>query len=139
MHRYQPLAFAWSLGAADNGNACRAILQKAKLTDWHIGKTKVFMRWYHPDELNELIKPIAGAATCFSKCARGMVARKRHRKLLDIKAEFEKQVRWHCWYRPVMLLSVSLRYTRVLTSASLVLLSHPSNVSLAPPTPFPFP
>ncbi len=53
---------------------------------------KVFLRWYHPDELNELVRPIAGAATTLLKTARGLVGRKRVRKLLTAKAEQDKKV-----------------------------------------------
>lgn len=41
MNRYKPLAYAWGLGNANNGAACRALLEKSKLKDWQIGKTKV--------------------------------------------------------------------------------------------------
>jgi hypothetical protein len=41
LHRYQTLTYAWNLGQAANAGACRMLLQKAKLEDWQIGKTKV--------------------------------------------------------------------------------------------------
>ena len=41
LHRYQALTYAWNLGQAANAGACRMLLQKAKLEDWQIGKSKV--------------------------------------------------------------------------------------------------
>eukprot|EP00730_Choanoeca_flexa_P004849 TRINITY_DN11819_c4_g2_i6.p1 TRINITY_DN11819_c4_g2~~TRINITY_DN11819_c4_g2_i6.p1 ORF type:complete len:949 (+),score=327.87 TRINITY_DN11819_c4_g2_i6:88-2934(+) len=92
LHRYQSLTYAWNIGQAANAAACRMLLEKAQLKDWQIGKSKVFLRYYHPDELNELAKPIAGAVTNLQKCCRGFIARRRHAKLVAEAAAYAKQV-----------------------------------------------
>ncbi|EDQ89817.1 uncharacterized protein MONBRDRAFT_20878, partial [Monosiga brevicollis MX1] len=85
LHRYMPLTFAWGIGQSANAGACRMLLEKAKLKDWQIGKTKVFLRYYHPDELNDLVKPIAGAAAVLQKVTRGFLGRREVQKLMAEK------------------------------------------------------
>lgn len=41
VQRYQMLTFAWNIGQNASGATCRAVLERAKLTNWQIGKTKV--------------------------------------------------------------------------------------------------
>lgn len=49
IHRYQILTYAWNLGQSPSAATCRAVLQRSKLDNWQIGKTKVrrYLTGYH--------------------------------------------------------------------------------------------
>lgn len=76
VHRFGPLCIAYGLPANANESTCRAIMERTRLTDWQIGKSKVFLRYYHTDMLTEKQQPVQAAATDLQKCLRGFFARK---------------------------------------------------------------
>ncbi len=43
-------------------SSCQAVLNKAGITGWQVGKSKVFLRFFHLDELNQVLKPYPLAA-----------------------------------------------------------------------------
>lgn len=47
--------------------SCRKILQSAKLKDFQIGKSKVFLKYWHVDRLNELLERVHKAAMVLQK------------------------------------------------------------------------
>jgi len=47
--------------------SCRKILQAAKLQDYQVGKTKVFLKYWHVDKLNELLERVHKAAAILQK------------------------------------------------------------------------
>ncbi|XP_055329530.1 myosin-IIIa-like isoform X2 [Paramacrobiotus metropolitanus] len=64
----------YSLSAA----TCRKILQRLHLEGWAIGKTKVFLKYYHIDHLAKLIKRVLDAAIVIQSSVRRWIARKRY-------------------------------------------------------------
>eukprot|EP00054_Salpingoeca_dolichothecata_P026515 m.189953 g.189953 ORF g.189953 m.189953 type:complete len:938 (-) comp25680_c0_seq1:211-3024(-) len=90
--RYQGIGYYWSASVTPNENACRKILEKSGITGYEIGKTKVFLRYWHADELNERLRPIYGAAVMIQKYGRGFTARSKYKKLLQEKREMEQKV-----------------------------------------------
>ncbi|XP_013908126.1 PREDICTED: myosin-IIIa [Thamnophis sirtalis] len=50
--RYYFLCYNSSNELPINSATCTAILEKAKLTKWMVGKTKVFLKYYHVEQLN---------------------------------------------------------------------------------------
>ena len=50
---------------------------------WQCGKTKVFLRYFHMDELNRKFLPFPLAAQSLSKVSRGYLARRRTRVIID--------------------------------------------------------
>jgi myosin-3 len=66
------------------------VLQKAGVTGWQCGHTKVFLRYYHMDELNRKFLPFPLAAQKLTKVARGFMARSAVRKLLNEKQRKDK-------------------------------------------------
>ncbi|XP_062516567.1 myosin-IIIb-like [Corticium candelabrum] len=61
---------------------CRVILQGTGLREWQIGKTKVFLKYWHVEKLSELLEKVHSAATHLQRIARGFIARRRFKKLL---------------------------------------------------------
>ncbi|KAM3821016.1 myosin-IIIa [Vipera latastei] len=50
--RYYFLCYNSSNELPINSATCTAILEKAKLNNWMVGKTKVFLKYYHVEQLN---------------------------------------------------------------------------------------
>lgn len=71
---------------------CRKILQAAKLSDFQVGKTKVFLKYWHVDRLAELLEKVHQAATMLQKIARGFVQKRKFKILLAAKREQERKV-----------------------------------------------
>lgn len=90
VRRYKVLAMGRDVAA--NAAGCRSIMDNAKIQGYQIGKTKVFMRYYHVDQLGALIKPILMAAGHLQAMARGFNARSQVKRLIAEKREFERKV-----------------------------------------------
>eukprot|EP00118_Oscarella_pearsei_P013166 m.102239 g.102239 ORF g.102239 m.102239 type:complete len:1092 (+) comp37156_c0_seq8:188-3463(+) len=65
-----------------NGASCRVILEGTALKNWQIGKTKVFLKYWHVEKLTDLLEKVHKAATMLQKIARGFLAKRKFRKLL---------------------------------------------------------
>ena len=63
------------------------------LQGYAVGKTKVFMRYYHADQLNGKLEPFSTAATLMSKYSRGFAARSKYAGLLAAKRAQDEQVK----------------------------------------------
>lgn len=90
--RYKILGFEARTNVNATGDSCRHILVKAGITGFEIGKTKVFMRYWHTDELNEKLRPYGAAASLIGVFCRGFAARSKFQKLLQIKREQDRKV-----------------------------------------------
>jgi len=90
VERYKTIAASPKM--AVSASNCRKILQAAKLQDYQVGKTKVFLKYWHVDKLNELLERVHKAAAILQKIARGFVQRRKFRVLLAAKREQEKRV-----------------------------------------------
>jgi len=77
VERYKLLGFGVSSTPPPTDATCARILAKASVEGYQVGKTKVFLRYFHVDLLNDLLRPFPNAATCLQKVARGMAARKK--------------------------------------------------------------
>ena len=65
-------------GNNDGPEPCRIILKNAGIDGFQIGKTKVFLRYYHVDELNEKMLPFHDAQTVLAKWTRMFLARRKY-------------------------------------------------------------
>ena len=74
VYRYKVLGFPVRQQVQATGASCRKIMEGAGINGYEIGKTKVFMRYFHADELNEKLKPFGDAATVLSRFCRGFAA-----------------------------------------------------------------
>ena len=92
MKRYKILGFEARAQVAPTGDACRRVLDKAGIQGFEIGKTKVFMRYWHVDELNEKLMPYSAAASAIGRACRGFVARSKFGKLMEAKREQDRKI-----------------------------------------------
>ena len=92
VYRYKVLGYYLSATVQPNAGTVTKILQKSGTQGWLIGKTRVFMKYYHVDQLNDKLRPINGKAIIIQKWVRRFVA-KRQLKALKAKARaYAKQV-----------------------------------------------
>ncbi|GFO14637.1 myosin-iiib [Plakobranchus ocellatus] len=68
---------------------CVSILNFAKLEGWRIGKTKVFLKYSHVEQLTELLDKLVKSAVNIQRFVRGFQARVEFKKRLE-KARQEK-------------------------------------------------
>jgi myosin-3 len=96
VHRYKILGYECRAQIPATGDACRTILTKAGITGYEVGHTKVFLRYFHVDQLNAKLKPYNGAAALISKYARGIAARVGFARRLADKREQDRRVEALC-------------------------------------------
>jgi len=85
--RYKLLGFGVSQRPAPTDSTCAQILSKAKVEGYQVGKTKVFLRYYHTDLLNEMLRPFPTSAAILQKVAKGMVARRKFGRFKEAAAK----------------------------------------------------
>ena len=88
VNRYGIIGFPLGARIPPTGASCTTILTRAGVTDWQVGRTKVFMRYFHPGELGKALKPYPDAAARVQAAARGFLARAQFAKLAK-RAEAE--------------------------------------------------
>jgi myosin-3 len=93
VHRYKVLGFPCRSQVAPTAQSCRQILDGAGISGFEVGKTKVFMRYFHADELNEKLHPYSEAATTLSKYCRGYTARSKYGALVAEKRAQDEAVK----------------------------------------------
>lgn len=67
-------------GTKDN---CIQILKASKITGWQIGKTKVFLKYYHLEQLADIFKLMGKSAIQLQKLVRGFLGRCEYKRRLS--------------------------------------------------------
>ncbi|KAM6101723.1 myosin-IIIa isoform 3-T5 [Theristicus caerulescens] len=62
---------------------CAAILEKARLDSWVLGKTKVFLKYYHVEQLNLMRKETVDMIILIQACVRGWLGSRRYKKIKE--------------------------------------------------------
>eukprot|EP00730_Choanoeca_flexa_P004848 TRINITY_DN11819_c4_g2_i1.p1 TRINITY_DN11819_c4_g2~~TRINITY_DN11819_c4_g2_i1.p1 ORF type:complete len:960 (+),score=384.84 TRINITY_DN11819_c4_g2_i1:74-2953(+) len=96
LDRFKMLGFPFGTNPPATHESCAKVLAVAGCQGWQVGKTKVFLRYFHMDELNEKFKPFPAAASVLSRAARGFIARQNVRKLKQQAAQQAKAVEDFC-------------------------------------------
>lgn len=91
LNRYKIIGFPLMSTPPATSGSCTRVLQKSGIDDWQVGRTKVFLRYYHPPMLGKVMAPYPNAAACIQNMARGFLARQQVGKLLD-KAKQEAKI-----------------------------------------------
>ncbi|XP_059822591.1 myosin-IIIb isoform X4 [Hypanus sabinus] len=80
VERYYYLAFrAHQTPPADRAS-CIAILQKARLDKWVLGKTKVFLKYYQVEQLNLLLREVIASIVVIQAHIKGWLGAKRYKR-----------------------------------------------------------
>ncbi|XP_039983497.1 myosin-IIIa [Xiphias gladius] len=80
--RYYILAFHAHEEPVVTPETCAAILEKAKLENWAMGKTKVFLKYYHVEHLNLMVQQATQRIILLQAYVRGWLGAKRYRRIL---------------------------------------------------------
>ncbi|XP_059380323.1 myosin-IIIa isoform X1 [Carassius carassius] len=83
IERYSILAFRANEEPAMNPETCAVILEKAKLENWVLGKTKVFLKYYHVEQLNLMVRQTTDRIILVQAYIRGWLAFKRYRLMQE--------------------------------------------------------
>ncbi|XP_078056381.1 myosin-IIIa [Mustelus asterias] len=83
IERYYILAFKSTEEPPVNPDICAAILEKTKLENWVLGKTKVFLKYYHVEQLNLMKKEITDRIVLVQAYVKGWLGAKRYRRLQE--------------------------------------------------------
>ncbi|KGL79234.1 Myosin-IIIb, partial [Tinamus guttatus] len=81
--RYYYLAFKaheTPLGSREN---CLAILEKSKLDNCILGKTKVFLKYYHIEQLNLFLREVIGRVVVMQAYIKGWLGARRYKKVKE--------------------------------------------------------
>ncbi|XP_045052266.2 myosin-IIIb isoform X3 [Desmodus rotundus] len=81
--RYYYLAFRAHQTPLANKESCVAILEKSRLDHWMLGKTKVFLRYYHVEQLNLLLREVIGRVVVLQAYAKGWLAARRYKRVRE--------------------------------------------------------
>ncbi|XP_071512051.1 myosin-IIIb-like [Diadema antillarum] len=81
LYRYKFIAFPLTSEVPGNPKLCKQVLEKAGLTDYHIGKTKVFLKYWHTEKLDTRMDQLLAQVVTCQRVARGRAARMRYSAL----------------------------------------------------------
>ncbi|XP_032205549.1 myosin-IIIa isoform X2 [Mustela erminea] len=81
--RYHVLCYKWNEEPPVSPDSCAAILEKAGLDNWALGKTKVFLKYYHVEQLNLMRKEAIDKLILIQACVRGFLDSRRYQKIQE--------------------------------------------------------
>ncbi|CAH2305733.1 myosin-IIIb isoform X1 [Pelobates cultripes] len=80
LKRYYYLAFKAHQNPPATKESCNAILEKAKLDKWVLGRTKVFLKYYHVEQLNLLLREVIGRVVVMQAYTKGWLGARRYKR-----------------------------------------------------------
>nr|XP_025037955.1 myosin-IIIb [Pelodiscus sinensis] len=81
--RYYYLAFKAHQTPLGSRESCIAILEKSKLDNWVLGKTKVFLKYYHIEQLNLFLREVIGRVVVMQAYTKGWLGARRYKKIKE--------------------------------------------------------
>jgi myosin-3 len=96
--RYKVMAYKFNENPEESKETCLKILNKIKMTDYQVGTTKVFMKYFHSDHLATEAKKHSSALQFLQKVVKGNLARSRYDALLKERRECVKKVEAFCQF-----------------------------------------
>nr|XP_025708236.1 myosin-IIIb [Callorhinus ursinus]XP_025708928.1 myosin-IIIb [Callorhinus ursinus] len=85
--RYYYLAFKAHETPLASKESCVAILEKSRLDHWVLGKTKVFLKYYHVEQLNLLLQEVIGRVVVLQAYAKGWLGARRYQRIREKREE----------------------------------------------------
>ncbi|XP_023574934.1 myosin-IIIb isoform X1 [Octodon degus] len=81
--RYYYLAFKAHQTPPASKESCVAILEKSRLDRWVLGKTKVFLKYYHVEQLNLLLREVMGRVVVLQAYTKGWLGARRYKRVRE--------------------------------------------------------
>ncbi|KAK3097735.1 hypothetical protein FSP39_012604 [Pinctada imbricata] len=72
---------------------CVKILKASKIQGWQVGKTKVFLKYYHIEQLADIFQKMGVSAIKIQKVIRGFLGRCKYRKRREVARKEAERVR----------------------------------------------
>ncbi|XP_054378073.1 myosin-IIIa isoform X2 [Pongo abelii] len=85
--RYYLLCYKSSEEPPMSPDTCATILEKAGLDNWALGKTKVFLKYYHVEQLNLMRKEAIDKLILIQACVRAFLCSRRYQKIQEKRKE----------------------------------------------------
>ncbi|XP_030653867.1 myosin-IIIa [Nomascus leucogenys] len=85
--RYYILCYKSSEEPPMSPDTCATILEKAGLDNWALGKTKVFLKYYHVEQLNLMRKEAIDKLILIQACVRAFLCSRRYQKIQEKRKE----------------------------------------------------
>ncbi|XP_048223562.1 myosin-IIIa [Perognathus longimembris pacificus] len=85
--RYYVLSYKSSEEPPLSPDTCATILEKAGLDNWALGKTKVFLKYYHVEQLNLMRKEAIDKLILIQAYVRAFLGSRRYKKLQEKRKE----------------------------------------------------
>uniref|UniRef100_H0X460 non-specific serine/threonine protein kinase n=1 Tax=Otolemur garnettii TaxID=30611 RepID=H0X460_OTOGA len=85
--RYSVLCYKSSEEPPVSPDTCATILEKAGLDNWALGKTKVFLKYYHVEQLNLMRKEAIDKLILIQACVRAFLGSRRYQKIQEKRKE----------------------------------------------------
>ncbi|XP_073912581.1 myosin-IIIa [Castor canadensis] len=85
--RYYVLCYKSSEEPPVSPDTCATILEKAGLDNWALGKTKVFLKYYHVEQLNLMRKEAIDKLILIQACVRAFLSSRRYQKMQQKRKE----------------------------------------------------
>ncbi|XP_025252716.1 myosin-IIIa [Theropithecus gelada] len=85
--RYHVLCYKSSEQPPMSPDTCATILEKAGLDNWVLGKTKVFLKYYHVEQLNLMRKEAIDKLILIQACVRAFLCSRRYQKIQEKRKE----------------------------------------------------
>lgn len=84
LKRYKFILYPMVSNVESGPNNCRKVLLKAQINKFEIGKTKVFLKYYHAEQLDNEMLWLVGHVVILQKYFRALLARKLYLKMLKV-------------------------------------------------------
>ncbi|NXP58489.1 MYO3A protein, partial [Chloropsis cyanopogon] len=81
--RYYLICYKTNEDPPVSPETCAAILEKAHLDNWVLGKTKVFLKYYHVEQLNLMRKETVDMIILIQAYVRGWLGSRRYKKIKE--------------------------------------------------------
>ncbi|KAJ8735502.1 hypothetical protein PYW07_007122 [Mythimna separata] len=81
LKRYGFLAFSYDEQVKPNRDSCRLLLLRLKMDGWALGKSKVFLKYYHVEVLARIYEEQIRKVVLVQACVRGWLARRTYQRM----------------------------------------------------------
>nr|XP_026486396.1 myosin-IIIb-like isoform X3 [Vanessa tameamea] len=81
LKRYGFLAYSYDEEIKPNRDSCRLLLLRLKMDGWALGKSKVFLKYYHVEVLSRIYEEQIRKIVLVQACVRGWLARRNYIRL----------------------------------------------------------
>ncbi|XP_071961883.1 myosin-IIIb-like isoform X2 [Antedon mediterranea] len=93
LRRYKFIAYNASKDIKITSSACRKLLEVAGLEGYEIGKTKVFLKYWHTEQLDSILDNLIDRVITCQRMVRGRMARRRYHTILAKRRKEVKEQR----------------------------------------------